>query len=233
MKTHRPLLGIAIAFSFGIILGKSIYFPFWILWVLTFFVLSGNLYFIKTKIGKITIFISFILLGSISSSHYQHLATDHVFHIAKYYKRNPVLIEGVVVSDVQKKKFLKSTKTVCTLEVRRFKTKWGWKKKSGKILVHIFRDINVAYGDRILLEGKMYVPFNFTGSPKFSYRNYLNNKNIKLIVSVKKDGDVKVTESNCANSVKSISIQLKNSLSKVFSRHLSPIEAGLMQALIL
>ena len=183
--------------------------------------------------STIFVLIDIIFSGAVFSKTYQILPKDHVYHIARYYRRNPVTLEGIIVSDVRKRNFFKGKKTTFTLELKRFKTRWGWKKKSGKILVNIFRDQDISYGDDVILEGKLHKPFEFGRDSTFSYQKYLSRKGIKLILSVKKKGYVKVVQPNQGNPLKAASLKIRNRLSMILRDNLSKNEAGIMQAVLL
>jgi len=231
--THRPLLGIVLSFGMGILFDHFISFPFLSLALAGCILLIGCLFSLRNSLSTVFIFLSFFTLGTLCSQSYQKLPQNHIYEIAKYYKRNPVSLKGTIISDVQKRDFRGRIKTTFELQVERFKTRWGWRERQGKILVNVFRDENLSYGDSIALEGKLYEPFNFDSETKFDYREYLNRRKIKLILSVKKDGYVEVLDQNRANPLKYASIQIKNRLKNLFALHLSRGEAGIMQAFIL
>src|SRR3989338_1515260 len=179
--THRPLLGIVLSFGLGILLDHFIPVPFLSLVLAVCILLIACLFTLRKPLSTFFIFLSFFSLGALCSQSYQDLPQNHIYQIAKYYRRNPVSLQGVIVSDVQKRDFRGRVKTTFELQVDRFKTRWGWRDKEGKILVNIFRDENLFYGDKIALEGKLYEPFNFDLETKFDYKEYLNRRKIKLI----------------------------------------------------
>ncbi len=232
--THRPLVSIALFFGLGIFIDRYMHFPFWLLASVGVLSVGGGLVFINRKRWS-SVFIagSLVVLGALCSQNYQYIPKEHVYHIAKYYRKTPVTIEGVVASDVQKRNFFKGKKTIFELRVTRLKGRWGWQRKTGKVLATVFRDADVFYGDKITLEGKLYWPFNFSSDSKFSYRDYLRARQIRLLFNVAKNGNVEVIKSNSGNPIQAGSIRLKNRLSKIYNDNLSEIEAGLMQALIL
>lgn len=234
MSTRRPLVSIAVFFGSGIFIDCFWHFSFLFLAVLGVSALVNGLFLIcYKKWSSVFIAVSLIVLGALCSQNYQHLPKNHVYHITKYYKKTPVTLEGIVVSDVQKRISFKGKKTIFELEVTRLKSKWGWQKKTGKILVTVFRGADISYGDKLLLTGRLYWPFNFSSDSKFSYRNYLKARRIRLVFNVRKDGEIQVLESGCGNPIQAASINFKNKLSRIFDVNLSGIEAGLMQALIL
>ena len=233
MTTHRPLLWITLFFCAGILISRYISPPFLFLCITAMLVSVLSAVFLNRKIiSSVFLVISLIILGAISAENYTYLAQNHIYHVAKYYRGKPISLEGIIVSDVQKRRSFKGVKTTFELDVKRIKTKWGWKKKTGKVLVNIFRDDTFSYGDALRLEGKLYEPFNFSEDPKFSYKKYLRAKNIYLLFSVKKDGDIEILRSGKGNFIKGLSLRFKDRLKMIFEKYLSKSEAGLMQALI-
>lgn len=234
MTVHRPLVGVFAFLSAGIFLGQSWASSLVILTILTFLSVIAGLLLIRRKIlCAVFIGIAFVFLGILLVHSGKLLPKNHIFYIAKYYRRDPVFLEGIIVSDVQKRESFRGKKTTFTLEVKRLKTRWGWKKKGGKVLVNIFREVPLSYGDFVILEGKMYRPFNFSKDEKFTYRDYLDRRGIKFIVSVKKDGYAEVLESNRGNFFQAVSLKVKDRLGKLFREHLPRPQADLMQAMVL
>lgn len=233
-KGHRPLLWIAVTLSLGILFNEWIFLSFGILFLFTFLmILLGLLTQRKRIIATIFLLLSIVLSGAVFSKGYQTLPKDHVYHIARYYRRNPVMLEGIVVTGVEKRNFFKGKKTTFILDVKRLKTRWGWKEKQGKVLVNIFREESLTYGDYLVMEGKLHKPFEFSTDGTFSYREFLNRKSIKLILSVKKNGYVKVKESNKGNPVRAFSLKIKHRLKTILSDNLSKNEDSIMQAVLL
>lgn len=234
MKTHRPLLSIAFSFVTGILIASAVSLPFPILGMAAFlFFLLSRLFIRRKMVSPYLLMVSFVLLGMIRLQNHLILPKEHVAHVTRYYKREMVAIEGVVISDVQRRPFFKGKKNIFTLEVRRFKTPWGWQEKNGKVLVQIFRETPVQYGDYLSLKGKLYRPFNFSKEEKFSYREYLERKGIKLILSVGKQGEYQILRSHQGSRFKAVSYRLKQRLAKIFTEHLTANEAAIMIGIIL
>ncbi|MCK5013429.1 MAG: ComEC family competence protein [Candidatus Omnitrophica bacterium] len=231
---HRPLLGVAISFGLGILLNEYIPFSFALLASLAVLFLLLTLLIQRMNIIS-TIFLlgSIVLLGALFSKSYQVLPKDHIYHVAKYYRKNPVLIEGVIASDVEDRDFFKGKKTIFMLDAKCLKTRWGWKKKSGKVLVNIFHDKSLTYGDCLIMEGKLHKPFEFSTDGTFSYGKFLNRKGIRLILSVKKQGYVEIKESNKGDPIRALSLKVKHRLKTILSDNLSKNENSIMQAVLL
>lgn len=231
---QRPLAGVVMFFCAGILVDKFIALSFTAYVSLGALVLLlAAIFFRRKTLCGFLILLSFLCLGAVFSRNFQYAPPDDIVRVAKYYRGRPVLLEGIVVSDIQTRKVFRTTKTSLELRVTRLKTKWGWKKKTGKILVNVFRDVPVNYGDHIRIEGKLHRPFRMLPDSKFSYAQYLKARKINLILSAKKSSPFEVLKSGGGWSLKALSIGLKNRFKEIFDEHLSKSEAGLMQALII
>ncbi len=248
MFTHRPLIGVVACFASGIVLGQYLSGPFGILSVLTFLLLLLGWIFIDRNFFS-TIFLSLALIGAgnVVLLNRQTLPGNHIKNFIRPYEHRIFLIEGIAISDVQKRTFRRSTKTVFTLEVKSvFKTPFSTNKPgerlfhrgfenalSGKVLVNIFRDLEINYGDDVLLAGKLHPPFDFSADKKFSYGEYLKQKGIHLILSVRKQGRVDILRSHQGNRIQEIALDARKKLKSVLTQHLKKNAAGIMNALIL
>ena len=143
------------------------------------------------------------------------------------------MIEGLIVSGVEERVSFKGKKTTFVCLVKRFKTKWGWRKKSGKILVNIFRKEDVSYGDVVWMEGRLHKPFEFSKTGNFSYRALLKRKGILRILSVKASGRVEIKTRGGGYVLKRLSLKVKHRLTQILKRTLSHNEAAIMRAILL
>ncbi len=236
MFTHRPLVSVVLCFASGIILNQFLHLPFWFFSVTVFFLLTLSLVFInKNRVSKIFLFPAFIFLGFLSSIQIQTLPFNHIQNMIIPYNRNAVFVEGVVISDVQKRTLRNGLKTVFTLDVKKYHPQNAEEMYgvNGKILVNIFRDIELNYGDRVLLEGKLHPPFNFSREQRFTYGDYLRQKGIQLILTAGKKNSVEVLASHQGNLIAEMALDVRKKLKAVLTRHLSKNSAGIMNALIL
>lgn len=233
-KTHRPLLWVTICFGGGILLGSHIPVPFWAAYgSAVACVILSFLSFHKTRGFLVLIFISFVFSGVIHFRTYKTLPAQHISQTAKFYYGAPVLLEGVVVSDVEQRQRGNAFKTTFRLEVKRLKGKKEWQKSRGEVLVNLFRGENIFYGDYLAIEGKLHKPFNFSSENKFSYRDYLDRKGIKYILSVKKQGRVEVLAKNRGNPFPRYVIRFKHRLNAILADHFTGAEKGIMEGFLL
>ncbi|MDD3374300.1 MAG: ComEC/Rec2 family competence protein [Candidatus Omnitrophica bacterium] len=234
MNPRRPFLSMVIFLSFGILVGEYINISFYIL---SFFCLIGfslSYIFLKqTKVSLIFIFASLFLLGAALVQSAKSIGPDDISSIVRFYRKDSVTIEGIVVSDVQEKDFHATKKLSFELDVKRIKSPWGWKKKSGRILVHVFGERDIAFGDYLKMEGKIYPAFNFKTENRFSYKEYLLRKKIRCILSVKKALPVDVIRRNQGNFLKAFSLRLKKKLSGILDANFTSNQSGIMHAILL
>ncbi|MBI4309618.1 MAG: ComEC family competence protein, partial [Candidatus Omnitrophica bacterium] len=231
--THRPLVVICISFCLGIILNLYFNLPLLLLLVLTAVSLSLSLLNSRNKISTFFLLITVLLLGWVHSKHYQTLPFNHISYL--YYEaRQNAMLEGIVVSDVEPRKYFNGMKTVFALQVKRMKSGEEWQAKSGLVLVNIFRAANIQYGDHLILEGKLHRPFAMTkNGSSSSYRDYLERQGITFIFSIKKDGRAETLKRKQGNPIMDLSLRLKHRLNRIFYKYLQKEKAGIMQAFIL
>ncbi len=235
MPSHRPLVGVSVFFALGIMAGSCLWSGFLFLGIGCALSLSLSVLFIKREALSLSLlWVSLIFLGALSVVSSKTVSSDHLYRIFEDYRGRPVFVEGVIVSDVQKRKFFHGQKTVFTLEARRFKAKYESPcAKTGRILVQVFRAVDLHYGDAVLLEGRLHEPFDFSSNGPFSYKEYLSQKGIKLILSVKKRGHVELLDAHRANPLKEGALRLRGKFKDVLARYLPHNEAAMMSALIL
>ncbi len=234
VKTHRPLLLVTVAFGLGIFFSQYLRLsPGWCVFAAAVCLFLGAINFRHGRGGGLFIAVLFVVLGMLCAREAQIPARDHLLYSYPRYQKWPVRLEGLVISDVQKRVHFKGKKDVFILKARRCETKDGWKEVSGKVQVQIFRDTRVCYGDEVRLTGKIYKPFNYSPDEKFSYPEYLRRQGIYLMFSVGRAGAYEIMRSHAGTGWKEASYRLKKRLMKIFQEYLTPNEAAIMIGMIL
>ncbi|HOY10295.1 MAG TPA: ComEC/Rec2 family competence protein [Candidatus Omnitrophota bacterium] len=228
-----PLLGVCVCFILGIVLNQSFKVPFAVLFLFTVLFLSLSLLIRKATLATIFILVAIIFLGGLYSGNYQLVPSRHVSRMPYRDRAGLVMVEGVVISDAELRGFFGRKKTVFILELKRIRSEGGWKETEGRILVNLFRDEDVRYGDALLLEGALHRPFNFSKNGIFSYREYLRRQGILFILSVKKTGRVEKLTPRRGRVMTGGILGLKHALKGILRKHLPDDEAGIMQAFLL
>ncbi len=233
-KKHLPFMWVTIIFASGIVFNEWIQLPFAALWMVTVLTIAAWLLFINRPIfSLVLLIIAFFFLGALISQNYQTLDKNNICDAARYYYGKPVVIRGVIVSDIEEQRFGKAKKTVFKLQVKSVKADGIWVQKKGLLLVNLFRAENINYGDDVEMEGKLHRPFEFAADSDFSYRDYLKRKGIEFILSVKKQGYVNVIGKDQGNPVKSCLFKFKDRLNGILEKHFSGAELGIMQGFLL
>ncbi len=218
----------------GIILSQFVRLPLSYFYLLIFALLIFGAGISKVKfLSTAFLLLAITGLGIVTTHSRGQVSHDDIEHVARYYRRKPITIEGIVASDIQKRKAINGIKTTFTLKVLQVQAKWGWQKRKGKALVNIFGASGIAYGDHVILEGKLHRPYNFSPDRHFSYREYLARRDIRFILSVKKNALVRILEQDQGNPVRALSLKLRDRLKNVLSDNLSENEAGVMKAILL
>jgi competence protein ComEC len=231
--TRRPLQWICLCFGLGVVFNEYFRVPWGVFLSLAAVFLLVSVMSRNPKVSTACLLSAVVCGAAAHAGNYTAFPSDHINHVSYFFCQEPLRVEGVVVSDPEPRPFFKGTKTVFSLEVRRVQSTWGWKIKRGIILVNVFRDERIKYGDYVRLEGKLHRPFNFSDDNRFSYREYLYRKGITFILSVKKQGRVEVLQRGQGHPLKDLSFKFKARFSDVLKKNLPKEEAGLMRAFLL
>jgi len=234
MKFYRPLIWVCCAYGGGIGLVSVIEVPLMglCLVIMGLLVMLG-VFFQREKISCIVLVFIFLGIGHLHMKAVQLLEKKDIAYVARFYRGKALMLKGEVVSDVQVKDFFKGKKLVFEIAIRNLHTKWGWRKHQGKILVNAFKEMDIAYGDDVLIEGKLHRPFNFSSETNFSYRDYLEHRGITNILSVAREARVEILDRRQGNPIKMLALRMHKRLKRVLAEALSPNEAGIMQAVLL
>ncbi|MBF0522126.1 MAG: ComEC/Rec2 family competence protein [Candidatus Omnitrophica bacterium] len=233
-KIHRPFVSVVLCLILGIMVGK--YFPvpgiiFYVAIVLTFTL--AVFVFQNAILSAAFLSLTFLFLGAILVESHEALPKDDISYEARYYYKQPLQIRGIVVSDIGHKESFNRRKINFYFQACQIKAKWGWKKAKGKVLVEMFGSPDIHYGDELFVEGKLHRPYNFNHDKTFSYRNYLHQRGVDLILSVKKNAPLKVLAQDQGNPLKGRSLKLRASLNAILNKYLTPNESAVMQAFLL
>jgi len=232
--THRPFAALAACFAVGIIAGALHHGPVALPVLLTSSsVLAGMLFYRSEKTSTALILCAVIGLGMTCAMNRKIVGDGHIDRIAKYYRHKPMAVRGVIKTPVEIRSTGFGIKTTFTLAAKEVKAGWGWDKAGGNILINIFRDTALSYGDLIELEGTLHRPYDFSPDTNFSYRRYLSHRGIRYILSVKKSADITMLDDGHGNGLKSWALRRRNRLRGTLDGYLSPNEAGIMKAVLL
>jgi len=98
--------------------------------------------------------------------------------------------------------------------------------------VKIFRKVNVSYADRLILEGKLFRPYQAKNN-RYSYRDYLENQGIYSILTVGKNRPIRYLGKSKGNPLKFLAYKIRDKSANLLSRNFSSTQAGIFSAMIL
>jgi len=232
--SRAPFFPIVVCYALGIVLDHFFALPFiWLCCVVVMGLFMSALIWRRPRMVTVALLISIAALGAVQSQGRDYPSLHDIRFSAPYYWGKPVVLEGVVVSDVEYRKVFNTIKTTFVFQVKRIKTSRGWRQKTGTVLVNMFREYDAFYGDVLRLEGKLHRPYNFSKDETFSYRDYLSRRNIYYIFSIKKKDPVGWVASSVSYDPMFWSLSFRRRLKNVLSAYLSGSEAGVMKAVLL
>ncbi len=233
MRRKRPFLWIAVFFMAGILVHAGWHFSPQNCAVIGVLILSFAFLFRRNNfIFVILILCEFLCLGGLC--HYSRwlFGQDHIYFQREKTDLAPITLRGNIISDVRRSEG-GYARLNFVLALRGAEINGQWKNLSGHVLVNLFQDVVLNYGDDIVLTGKLHRPFEFSHDPKFSYREYLKRQGILYVFSVKKNSPVKILHFQSGNFLLARLYQWRRVASDILSAHFSPSEASLMQAMLL
>ncbi len=218
-------------FATGIVAG---YFQMWnvgpaMIGGLLLVPLLGLMRSIRPVIG---IFVLFGVLGSLYQWSYQYQGPEHIRQRRMNHAAREVRVQGQVASDIKVTQMPYMRRYSFELEIEQLGLNGRWRLTRGRILVQLFRETEIRYGDRIETTGRLHVPFEFSTNPNFSYRDFLQRKNIHYILSVKNNTPVAVLEP-ARRGIKSQIYVFRKKIIQRIDPYLSTSELNLIQAILL
>ncbi len=223
-----PLVAPCICFCLGIIVGVNLKISFLAFFLLAILFLILGFLFIKARLkSDIFILCLFLFMGSALIENSQRLNDSHISHITPHKSTRAHLVGVVDTIPIEKTKsisFILRSEKIKSLEGK-------WSHINGRVLVKLFKDYELSYGDRLQVEGKLYKPFSF--SDEFNYKDYLKHKNIYSIFSIKKDSMVQKIDENNGNPIKSLAFKVRGYIKGIITDSLPPFSSSMLNAIIL
>ena len=251
----RPLVCLALVFSFGIIVADKIkvssYLPYSLLAI---FLILAFLSFKKIAFGDdflrfsvvrkvfytflhhkkrmlFDIFLFFLVftLGAVLLKNTQNLPRCHIYNFVHYKNEQPYLIKGYINSQP----IVKNNRNSFIFKTQAIQAESLNYSCCGNILVYLKGKKELHYGEELILRGNLYRPFNSRDSRRQSYRDYLYNQAILFIMNVKSAADVIRLNKNRGFMIKRFALWLKHKMEERIFRHTSSLSAAILDAMIL
>src|ERR1051325_4771777 len=242
VRNKRPLVGVALLFCAGILLGTFIHFPSTYLGVVIglFCLLFFALY--RTKFHSLIFYPLATLAGFFAYQCAVQIHNPADLRLLVGDSPEHVALRGVVCdwpeTRLQQTPRGEFGRTSMTLEVDSIRRGVQWQPASGKVLVHSeeFQGGNaVAYGDELELDGSLEQPPTSRNPGQFDYRRYLARQNIYYQYRLTSPDQLQVLRSRCGNPVMQIAAAANEYFKKCLSLGIErdPETVGLMWAIVL
>ncbi|MCM8801049.1 MAG: ComEC family competence protein [Candidatus Omnitrophica bacterium] len=223
-----PLISLSLLFCLGIIVGFYIRFSFLFFYVFTLIDFILGIIFYKKKISHLFIFLAVFLLGILSLKNSLLLSNCHIKRLIS--NKTPYLsLVGIIESEPVYQKKVASF----ILRLEGLKIGQAWLKSSGKVLIRVFRDIKLNYGERLYLSTELNLPV-YLNRRGFKYQDYLKRKGIYYVLNIKKENSfLRIIDKDKGDLLKRFILRLKGKIEDVFEMNLSFISKAILKAIIL
>jgi len=233
-----PLILTAVGYILGVLLGNFFtgakYFWFLIIF-LSFFGLASLFYFIlQRNRGSITLvffFLAFLSLGITRHLRARLLPPDEISRYISFptWKRSRII--GVVVSIPKRA----SEKTDFVLACEKLITDEREILVTGKAQVFQYTDepIQIDYGDRLNICGRLSSPLASSNPGVFDYRKYLSYRNIYSIFSVYGSEDIEILRQGKISILRSVISKIRKKIDSVIKNTLPQLESSILAGVML
>lgn len=226
---RAPLCGITFALIIGILAARYTGIPFIIFYITALLIFIFCIIFLKTRIRFIFFLIlSIIFLGAAALRNSENLPRNHISNYTTH-KGVTVYVEGIVDSQP----VIKIDSTTFILNVERLIKDKKINDVCGKVLVKIAKKRPFLYGDRLLIQGKIYkIPY-FRISKRLNYRSHLGQGHIYSMLSTNKDSIIKLLKMKNGNPFKSFAFYIRDRMKMVIANNISSFSGSILNAVIL
>ncbi len=156
---------------------------------------------------------------------------DHITHSSARLKGKVIEVSGTVL-DHPRDAGSRAKLQRFILGLESLSDETACRKVSGKILVRMYAPLDVRRGSRVVLNGKIHAPFEFSLNAKTSYQQYLKRKNIQYVLSVARKNSVGILSHPSENIYGRLQ-SFRQKLLGIFEKYLSAEEGYFMGALLL
>ena len=226
----RPLVSLTIVFCLGILISSKInirlapiYISSVIFLALTFISLKKGL---RSDIFLLCLVFS---LGALYLKNSQVLPLCHISRFAYYKNNNLYTIKGMV----QNAPLIKNKRTSFIFKAEEIQINNLKNNCCGSILVYVKGEKDLRYGEELILKGRLYRPFSFTGNKRNSFKNYLSNQQIYSIMNIETNIHLVRLNKNRGFMIKKFALWVKARMEEIIFKHLSYLPASIIDAMVL
>ncbi|MDD5449427.1 MAG: DNA internalization-related competence protein ComEC/Rec2 [Candidatus Omnitrophica bacterium] len=234
----RPLLGIAIAFSAGILSEQVLDIPvFYLLAYAVVFLFLAVLFKRSRTAFLIFAALVFLFTGALASKQYNSLPRNHIKNLLTVPSglHKQVFLRGQIINEpAQKITYYKMKESRFLLEANALKAARGWQPVSGIVSVNVFDPrCDFKYGDRIILEGEIYQPRGATNPGQFDYKKFLERKKIFYVIRARKGDFYKIVSRGRILPVRAAAYKVRERAERFIDAYFPFNEAAVLKAILL
>ncbi|NQU74131.1 MAG: DNA internalization-related competence protein ComEC/Rec2, partial [Candidatus Omnitrophica bacterium] len=234
----RPLLGIAFAFSLGILLGKIVECPLFYVFGCTVILVFLSILFIKSETRFLAAaFLGFFLLGALALKSYDAIPKNHIKNIVQIGENSSeqILVQGRILDKPDKTKtHYNKDRQRFLLALKAIKTGGDWQPSSGILSVKVFNRMpDLQYGNEIIMEGRLFLPRGATNPGQFDYRKFLERKKIFYDLNAKDRDFVKIIGRGFRNPITVFAYAAKEKIKARIDKFIPAKEALILKAILL
>jgi predicted membrane metal-binding protein len=221
------LVLLTFVFCLGIFIASKIKITFLPIYFLSAVVLVlGFLWLKKKLVFYCFLFLLVFLVGALFLKNSRALSRCHIARQVYAKDSEFYSIRGFVDSEP----FRKNNRLSFFLAAREIQSDNFKYRCCGNILVYFKGKKDLFYGDELVLGGKLYWPFNKGYGGRQSYRGYLSNQGIYLVMNAKTA--IKINKDK-SPSFKRFTFWLKAKMENIMFKYVSNVTAGILDAMIL
>jgi competence protein ComEC len=184
----------------------------------------------KDNVFFVLMLVVFFFLGMLHCRAVCFLPDDHIYQVFNRDRLKMVSLKGIVIDDVKINKDKRPHMTFY-FDVKEISyLKDHFHSVSGKIMVRSFIKADVQSGDRLTVSGKMHLPHDFKMGQAGSYKEYLKQNGIYLMITVGREGEIEKIGNARAES---FFLYLRERIKNVFDEYLPEFESGFLKAILI
>jgi len=224
----RPLVTLTLAFCLGIFFAHNIKIPYLLVYgIALLFLALSVLSFRKELRSNIFLCCLFFCLGGVLLKNSQILPGCHISKFITYKNDNLYTVKGFINSQPGSK----FGRVSFVLKAEEIESAYFRQKCCGYLLVYIKTKRNFRFAEELILTGNLYRPYSFGSGKRQSYRDYLYRQDIFSILQAKA---VRQTgKLSKISALRRFSLWLKAGIEGIFFRYVSPLPAGILDAMVL
>lgn len=227
---NYPLTIFTAGFCSGIALESAARIPFWGVYGLAGAGIVGAM--LALRHYRIFILLSLglaVALGMLAFQNASVLSASHIARYASRYPKDNCCIQGYIADEPQRD----GDAVTFRLRTEAVEMQGRARRCCGDVLVTVRSRETFSYAQRLLVRGSLREPRRGFGRKRQSYRDYLVNRGIRCVMKVKGPADYLIAPGRTGFPLKMMALRLRAAGERAISRHLPPVPAAIMTAMVL